>query len=402
MNYLDKRLIKIVILSLVIILWGSVQLSTGKTNETIYLDASNVYVSEDVIYCSSGEDLVMISPANNVGPWTATVIPLTGDLGSVMKQGNKIYAGVKNTGLCILEINTDGTLNSPIYLNLTKNFPPDILNVQLNARPMIFIKEKIAFLGYEGMGLAIVNMADLMDPEEPIVEYESKEVFNVYVSGNHVFLAERMKLIIMDISSPMDPGNPIYVDTDSETMDIWVVDNYAYIADFYWGLAIVDISDPSNPGELVEKETGGQTRSICVANGFAYLIDGNSGLVIIDVTDPTNPGDPISEYYENNWKDVYVDGDYAYVATGSEGIAVFDVSDPTNPSEQIYIKSIAQTTYFTEQGTNVNLWKSPGGSDITSLSDSPTAPEISSYSSVGILIGLTWIHIKRKRDKQNK
>jgi hypothetical protein len=397
MTSISKKLIKIGIMSLVLLLWGSVYVSTGKTDETLQLDVSKVYVADDTIYCANGKDLVMISPANNIGPWSATVVTLTGDVGSIMKEGNKIYAGVKDTGLCILEENTDGSLKSPVYLNVTKYFPPHFLNVRINLPPSVYIADDYAYLGYEGMGLAIVNMGDLTNPDEPVIMHESQEVFNIFVSEDCVFLAERFKLIIMDITDPMNPGQPIHVDTASETMDVWVVNDYAYIADFYWGLAIVDVSDPTNPGESIEKETGGQTRSICVNGGYAYLIDGNNGLVIIDISDPTNPGDPILEYNENNWQDVHVNGNYAYIAALSDGLAIIDVSDPTNPSEEIFITNIEQPTYFTEQGTNINLWKAP---ETGNQEQPPNFLEnfgLTPFPSVVVLPGFIYLYFKKRR-----
>jgi hypothetical protein len=123
------------------------------------------------------------------------------------------------------------------------------------------------------------------------------DIYNLDVSGGHVYMAGDGDLLICDISEPTDP---VHVGTwhDGTTPPCWgvaVSGDYAYMA-CAWSpvLRVIDISTPSTPVEVasLDIEDWGAW-NITVAGGYAYLTSRNSEssgkVVAVDITEPTTP-----------------------------------------------------------------------------------------------------------------
>jgi hypothetical protein len=223
-------------------------------------------------------------------------------------------------------------------------------------------------------GLAAIDISDPTNPGTPVYEDTTGAAIDVYVSGDHAYVADYTSgLAVIDISEPIDPGTPVYEDTTGYARDVYVSGDYAYVADRSSGLAVIDISDPTNPGTPVYEDTTGDANGVYVNGDYAYVAIGTSGLAVIDISDPTNPGTPVYEDTTGSAFDVYVNGDYAYVADGSSGLAVIDISDPTNPGMPVYEDTTGYAWGVYVSGDYAYVTDRDSGLAVIDISD-PTNP----------------------------
>ncbi|TFG00194.1 MAG: hypothetical protein EU540_05600 [Promethearchaeota archaeon] len=210
----------------------------------------------------------------------------------------------------------------------------------------------------------------------------SGDGYDIFVSGDHAFIADGSLyggLVVIDISDPTNPGSPIYESTDDSTFGIYVSGDHAYMGCAGAGLAVIDISDPTHPGTPVYEDTYGFANGIYVSGDYAYVADGNAGLAVLDISNPTDPEIPKYEPTSGYAYDVYVSGNYAYVADGSTGLAVLDISNPTNPGTAVYANTDGISIAVYVEGNYAYVADSGSGLAVIDISD-PTNPGTPVYA----------------------
>jgi hypothetical protein len=190
-----------------------------------------------------------------------------------------------------------------------------------------------AYAAY-GMGLAVVDIINPMDPQLIYAQDISNEVLDADVAGEYVYVAAGADgLLILRAAQPVMPPLPAgNAAISTRYRGIAVEGNSAFISSATSGVRTMDITDPANPYQLGGYSTGGYVHSIEVCGNLAYVADGDGDFKILDITNPGTPsllGSYPTIGIQDN--DVAVTGDYAFVADYTEGMYIFDVSDPANP-----------------------------------------------------------------------
>ncbi|MDP2577118.1 MAG: hypothetical protein Q8W48_05360, partial [Candidatus Palauibacterales bacterium] len=169
---------------------------------------------------------------------------------------------------------------------------------------------QIAVITHEGSGGGGITILDLSNPASPSVITRFTNglsgVHNVWVEGDHVYVAvdgSGVGLRIVDISNP---SNPFIVASNfvgsSFLHDVYVRDGLAFLSQWNDGLVILDVGhgiaggSPSNPIEVGRVVTaGGQTHNAWYwpAAGYVFVGEedfGSPGLMhVVDARNLSNP-----------------------------------------------------------------------------------------------------------------
>lgn len=228
-------------------------------------------------------------------------------------------------------------------------------------RHEMFVQDQFIYLAArEGdADLAIINAVEPALPTLASIYYAPSTVNDIFISGNHAYLAcGSFGLIILDVSDPYNPvciGNYPPPEIPYFRADaVYVEDSYLYLGAGGDGLQILDISNPSQPA-LVGSINGIQgIYEISLSGTTAYLLSHgwieNSLLHIIDITHPSDP--EIIGVRGLYWWSLHITivGEYAYLALHpNENVNIYSVADPQNPT---------QVTEFETPGTAVDVFAS--------------------------------------------
>ena len=194
------------------------------------------------------------------------------------------------------------------------------------------------------------------------------DVFDVYISGSHAYLAETRDsgLEVVDVSNPASPTAVAFLE-GYWANGVYVSDSYAYVVYYQAQLCVVDVSDPANP-TYVSCTFGLGGNDVYVYGSHAYVAT-SGGLLVVDVSGPANP---TRIGYYNTPTDaigIYVSGLYAYLATGDGGLFIlrFTGAEPTysisgrvtdgsgNPISDVTISDGAGHTATTDSNGNYTL-----------------------------------------------
>lgn len=200
----------------------------------------------------------------------------------------------------------------------------------------VYVANDHAYVADWDSGLWVI---DVSDPAAPTavgfydISGEGK-VADVFVAGNHAYVAAGRGMHIIDVSNPARPVRVgFYATARGASSSVYVINNLAYLAAVQ--LHVVDISDPTSPAavSVVDIPTF-SPRGVFVEGSYAYVATAYAGLRIIDVSNPAAPVE-VSAYEMPGvpFLDVDVAGHQAYVAAGGLGLRVIDVSDPAAPDE---------------------------------------------------------------------
>jgi hypothetical protein len=133
-------------------------------------------------------------------------------------------------------------------------------------------------------------------------EYDTEGyITNVFVSGNHAYLAEKS------------------ITTSGDGTEVG------------GGFKILDISNPSAP-VLVSTKTDGQLKyslDVDTAYPYAYVSTTGGILYILDISSPKSPV-VIGSYNAQVWGDIYYSDNYVYSALSGH-VTIIDVNSPANP-----------------------------------------------------------------------
>ncbi|HHH53008.1 MAG TPA: hypothetical protein ENK91_05065, partial [Bacteroidetes bacterium] len=189
----------------------------------------------------------------------------------------------------------------------------------------IKIRDNLVYLAIDGIGLSIVNVADINNPVEegflqlygyyPKIELNSERL---YYSSYDLF--------IIDISNPKIPQTIKKYNVDWHHSKINIKDDYLYIAAEWSGYRIFDISYPDSLKEIYNVD-GIYSEDIDIKDNYACLAIKDS-IVILDISTPSDPvriGAIALKYistcrFYNNM----------IIASGYQVYSI-DISDPSKP-----------------------------------------------------------------------
>ncbi len=219
----------------------------------------------------------------------------------------------------------------------------------------VFASSDYAYVAGNGSGLRIYDVSTPASPV-PVGAFDVYRVTGVFVSGGYAYISAHDNydhyLKIIDISNPLNPMEEGSYFSWNEVKDIFVEGDHAYLAIGTDGLKIIDVSNPSNPQEISHYSVADEASGVFVSHPYAYIADGGDGLRILNVSNPYMPKIEGSYNTTGITRDVHVHEKYAYVADYDSGLVIIDISDPTNPSK---VKTL------NTDGHTENVYLSEGG-----------------------------------------
>ncbi|MHA2002900.1 MAG: LVIVD repeat-containing protein [Candidatus Thorarchaeota archaeon] len=306
--------------------------------------AVDVWVSNNYAYVAHGDTgVVIVDVTDPTNPGTPVIAGVSGSAQDVHIAGSYLYvfSAWGDTWLTIMDLTNP---INPVQLSFR--------NTGGSANGF-HVDGDWVFAATGWLGLGVMNIADPTNPGFPTFTPTYSWAWNVFVSGNYAFVAEKYPggLTIFDISDPTSPLLLSHVDT-VDAWGVYVYDNYAFIATEGAGLAIVDVQDPTQPGEPMYVHLGGYAEGVFVEEDYAFVANGGAGMAVVGISDPMNPDEPVHIDTTGRSYDVYLSGDYAFVADGASGLAIIDVSQFTQvpvveatidfDPDTLYLQSIGQ------------------------------------------------------------
>lgn len=237
-------------------------------------------------------------------------------------------------------------------------------------------------LGIEGKTLLGKGSADLLDAEDGVAAWISKDIVVQVIDisdtenpshtgtietpgfasaitsdGEYLYVTNSQGLTIYDVDDPFGDAIGSYrppPENPSWFAAITVDNGYAYIAAD--GLMILDVKDPTNPTKVSHVTvTGVAASKIIVKENYAYMIMGLGGLLVMNISDKQNPRELGFHSYESHEAGFDIKGNYAYVAhvsgLSSEGLdyeftSVLEVIDISDPESLNVVATLSVPTNF--------------------------------------------------------
>jgi len=282
--------------------------------------ASDVEVSDDLIYVSNGDSFYILNETILEGSFT------NDDYGSFSVEDDFAYFIVDNVGCQIFNVSNTTAI--------------ELINIiySLGLHQCIYIEGDYAYVGLHLFGLGIYDVSDPQNPTKvsDLIYGEPGSAGPIYliVQDDYAYLADGDGLVIVDVS---DKNNPTYVGTyDAFQMrGVAVQNDYAFVVGNFDRIQILDISDPANPTEVSNISLPFEDCAFIDVDGdYAYaslVYEGD--FVIIDISNVLSPTIVSStEVGAGTPAQLSVSDDYLFVAN-SYDLITYDITDKANPSE---------------------------------------------------------------------
>lgn len=243
----------------------------------------------------------------------------------------------------------------------------------------VFVRDNLAYLAEGHGGLRIIDYSDPANPHEIGWCDNVGLMEDIWVDGDHAYVADGNGLLIYDISDPAQPDTVAHIIIE-QLQTRWVegvaVEDDILYAATHFKLAIVDVSDPDRPSPLGEVECT-LLKDLAIRDGIAYMAD-NQFFRIIDCQTPREPVQiaQVQMLGGGAW-DVALRDTLALVSDRAYGLHVISIADPENPEivgtlEFDRCQGLDDDGYFTYLGL---VWDGIAAIDISD----PENPEIVEY-----------------------
>jgi len=251
-------------------------------------DCHDIILHGGYIYCAMTNGLQILDLSDPADPILAKRLFLNRTALSVEVYGGRFYLGCRDGYL--YQYSVTDPANPALLGKMNLDFCGRIND--------IVPRNDTVFLACQ-MGMYIVNLGDLSDPE----------VVGTYVELDYHPEARALELIgdtlylcagtfaMVDVSDPAQPAKiPGYARIWGEAYDVEVDQNLIYLADrdptspsLRSRLHILDSSEPDTLTLLASYEIPGYLNALSLTNSYIYCATEYSGIVVLDVSEPSAP-----------------------------------------------------------------------------------------------------------------
>jgi len=256
------------------------------SGSTLWSYITDIIIGDGLAYCTMPNGLKIIDVRAPANPTLVSQTYMTGKVPLCLaKEENQIYAGIKDSGLCIFDITNP-------------NKPKLIGRYVSNCTPNgIAVSNEYAFLCCPTQ-FEIVDLSNIASPILVSTLPIASEYYptGIKVEGNYAYIANG-KLWIIDISNITEPKEILseYA-TLNLAADLVVRDTLLFVADKDYSfpindsyLSILDISDLSSPELISYSHFYGASNYIKINESYACISAAKGGIVIYDISSPTEP-----------------------------------------------------------------------------------------------------------------
>ncbi len=341
-----------------------------------------------LIVANSNNGILLYNIKDPVHPKFIRSIDTPGVVWDIEDDGKYIYAAMKS-GIAIYDF------SRPPYADLKKQIKPGgiIFKVRKIGNYLFALETNSGI--HEGeeknKGLLIYDISNPVEPKK-ILEFSKYLVSDFIPEGNQVILAlEGMGLAILDISKLDQPEILKLFNIGDDAVDVWCNSNVAVVADMNGGAKVIDISNPASARISSYITTEGKVLQVCGEGTRAFIPDKKRGVLIYNVADPYHPrleniikkkgaislrckGNYLYVLYENYgikiyqinpkpyWVtellsggkqiyDIAVGQDRLYLSEGWDGVSLIDIKKLTNPRPTGHLATINEAKGIAARGT---------------------------------------------------
>jgi hypothetical protein len=235
--------------------------------------AQHLVVDGNYLYVADGGDICVIDVSDPLHPSIAGSCTPTGWSIGIDKVGNYAYGADWGGGLDVVDV------SDPRHPSVVGNCP-----TPWNASG-VSVSGDYAYVAIQDSGMSVIDVSDPTNPFQ-VARYDSTgpgafTCERTYVSGSHVYLAERSEVVVFDITDPPNLQKVGLYDAPHYTSYAEVAGDYMFVG--CEQLCIADVADPTNPVEVGYYSMGDRiiADNITLANGCIYS-PADSGLFIFE------------------------------------------------------------------------------------------------------------------------
>lgn len=280
------------------------QVNTGKRADEFVIDNNYAYVIDN----SNG--LVFIDITKPLSPEIVGTYNNYDYLNAIYVEKDIAYITIGG-GLVILDITHP---QNPIEISK--------LRLGSGSYACIYVKDNYAYIGgNNGPDFVIVDISDLSSPKrlgtfvEDLYMYETR-IYDIFVKDNLAYLAyNTMGLFILDVSDANNPKKISSYDVTGNSTHLHLYKDYIILSSGMGGFQIFDVSLPSVPRleSSVKISTNYWIRGSKVIKDKLFVLESNN-LFIYDITNINKPKE-IKRFKEEKglYKNFEVTNDYIYL-----------------------------------------------------------------------------------------
>lgn len=282
-------------------------------------------------YLAAGEaGLRVVDISDSVAPFEVGFLDTPGYADDIFVSGGLAYLA-DGDNLRIIDVSNAA---DPVEIGLhpTSSEYEKIVGLDVAGDHAYLVTQRTLGGGLRGLRIIDVSVPTL--PVEAGFLDTFNEAYDVFVSGDHAFVAAGTSgLRVIDVSDPTAPAEVGFVSPPERFYGVEVSDNRAYVASWWDGLVIIDVAQPTAPLRVNKYDTRGQANVVAAAGDFALLNLFGENLFLLDVSDPDTPSIGGVFFPTTPASSIVLKGSCAYVTAGYPDLRIFDLSNPSAPVE---------------------------------------------------------------------
>lgn len=248
----------------------------------------------------------------------------------------------------------------------------------------VVVEDNYAFLADGSLGLKIVDVSNTANPKH-IADLDLKgRAFNVYKSGNKLYLAVEQKYFnVADVQNPQAP-QPTFSEAFTASYKYTNIVLHNTKAYFNGGGAkIYDVADVKTPRHIKISPT--EVDSIQIQGNYLYSTIGEIGLLVYDISNPSSLVQISKTPFPKGIpRDLSVDGQWAVgISNSPYSINVFDISDPKKPAAKSDYQYQKYPNTVTVKDNHAYVARGESGVDIFTINLNGTLTLIKNIATQG-------------------
>ena len=233
---------------------------------------NGVFVKDNYAYLANGDDgLRIVDITNPASPVEVGFWDTEHHTCDIHVQGNYAYLADGSYGfLRIIDISTPTAPVEVGHYDIIGGF----------AHNLCYCNNHV-YVAASGAGLRVFDVSTPASPTEVGFFESGSIVYDVYYSGNNVYLAEDVGLRIVDVSTPSSPTERGFYASNEIIQSVVYQYPYAYITNRSLGLRMLDIRNPKSPIEVGYFVTGNSANAVFVQDSTICVTKRAAGLYIL-------------------------------------------------------------------------------------------------------------------------
>lgn len=228
-------------------------------------EAYSIAVENNYAYIVGRDALWSVDISVPQSPEVTNYSPMGGPPIDIIVKGNRGYVVQYDSGIVIFDLSNPAAPTRIGFYQVTAN--------------RIAVQDSFLYVAAGGDGLIIL---DVGDPQHVVeINRMLSVAVGVFVKGTLAYVATDTGLAIIDVANPESPLilSEISTPWSRQVADMGLSANFVYLS-YNGALFAIDVSNPSFP-TVVERYNSSFGQRIAVRDSYIYLCDHNAGLEVL-------------------------------------------------------------------------------------------------------------------------